>query len=303
MKAIIRSIHPTTGETRYTESDDPRMDAAISQIYNDYGDEVYLKSKPLRKFGKTENADSGVKTAVQTLQGTEVLETYATGNTIDRIVSTSGSDTGTVQVEGRTYSADADGAGNPGLVFAAQEATLEGQTIVTLGTPLVRCNRIFFKQNGGTLASPQHELKAVGTISVYDSTVATSAPSGVPSDATATKAIIQAGQAQTEKCATAISWRDYYILTRAKLSGLRGNSATAAAEGDIEVSTNGAPFRPIGLELSVRSGGDQNEIVEFNPYIVVPKNSDIRIVVEANAADLKVSGYFSGVLAVVRGTD
>ena len=279
------------------------MDQAVSQIFQDYGDEVYLKSKPLRKFGSTANADSGVKTAVQGLQGTEVLETYATGNTIDSVVSTSASDTGVVGIEGHTYSADADGVGNPGTVFVTQEVTLQGQTIVTLGTPLFRCTRIYFKQNSGTLTSPQHELKAVGTISVYDSAVATSAPSGVPSDATAVKALIAAGKAQTEKAATTLSWRDYLIVTSAKMSGLRGNSATAAAEGDLELSTLGSPFLPVGLEFSVRSGGNQNEVVQFNPYIIIPTNSDVRMVAVANAADLSVSGYFSGELAIVRGAD
>lgn len=42
---------------------------ALAQIKNDYGVTAYIKPKALLKFGRTSNADGGVKTTVSTFQG------------------------------------------------------------------------------------------------------------------------------------------------------------------------------------------------------------------------------------------
>ena len=81
----------------------PWIEQAIDEIYSTYGDVVSVseKRKSLNKFGRTSNADAGVKTTVATFQDAIVNETFATTNSIDYAVSTSTSDTADTVVTGR----------------------------------------------------------------------------------------------------------------------------------------------------------------------------------------------------------
>ena len=128
------------GGTSNPDIGDPNIAQAINVIQSTYGDTVSVKTKAknLVKFGGNE----AVGTTIQTLQDfpTGILnESYVSSNIIGLAVSTSGSDTFTMGVEGHTI----DGAGN--FTFGVQEVVLNGTTPVTLGTPLARCTRLVNK--------------------------------------------------------------------------------------------------------------------------------------------------------------
>jgi hypothetical protein len=53
-------------------------------------------------------------------------------------------------------------------------------------------------------------------------------------------------------------------------------------------------FRPAGLELAV--GAQQRTgVVPFEPPVIVPPNSDFRLVASASTTDLVVTGVINGV--------
>lgn len=151
-------------------------------------------------------------TTVAEFQGSVVNETFATGNTIDSVISDDAADDGKiVTIEGHTV----DGSGN--LTFIVQNATLGNVTRTALTTSLYRATRMY--RTPGTFASPATDL--AGNIYVYDNSVgATGHTSGTPNEATATKLLILAGNQQTEKCATSLSSKDVWIITRVAASRL-----------------------------------------------------------------------------------
>ena len=269
--------------------------SAIETIYKTYGDRVSVhdKGKFLNKFGRTENADDGVKTTVAKFQGTVVNETFATTNSVDKFVSTSANDTGVYVVEGHYY----DGSNN--LIFSSQEVTANGQTPVTLSITLCRANRMYSKL--GTFASPSETPE--GVLSVYDSTVATTAPSGVPSDATAVKLIYDGagGRQQTEKCASSVSSTDYFIITEVYASVTRAGPVNAKVDIEVEYRQVGGIFRPLGLELNVDQAVSGYMHDEMNPPLIVPKNSDFRMVATSDTNDTFVAGYVNGWSATIIG--
>jgi len=268
------------------------MYMAEREIERTYGEKVSIvnKAKTLRKFGRTINADSGVATTVATFQGAVINETFATTNSVDYIVSDSASDTGTVSVEGAYFDADNN------LVFNAQDVTLTGLTPVALGTALCRCNRIKVKK--GTFAAPAAAL--VGNVYVYDATLATGVTAGVPDVAAATKCMVVAGQNQSAKLASMISGSDYYVLTDVYAAVQKGNANTVAVDLDVEYREIGGVWLPLGLEMSLRTGGASTLDMPQRPYSIIPKNSDFRMVATSNTNDTTVSGHVHGYLAQVR---
>ena len=270
---------------------DPYIRQSIREISSSTGDDVsvYNKQKSLIKFGRTTNADAATKTTVALFQGTEINETFATGNSIDYVVSSSGSDTEIVTVEGHTV----DGSGN--MTFVTQNVTLNGQTPVALTTPLYRSNRVFVPKQ--TYASPASAL--VGNIHVYDATVATGVTAGVPNVATATKIMIAAGKNQSEKCATSVSSTDYWIITEIFASVSRSSPVSAKADIDVEYKEVGGVWRPLGFEISLDQASGPFVHDEMRPHFWIPKNSDVRMVITSDTNDTKATGYIAGYLASV----
>jgi hypothetical protein len=250
---------------------------------------IEAKAKALTKFGRTLNADAGVKTTVASFQGTEVNETFVTTNAIDSVVSDNADDTEELQIEGHTI----DGSGN--LTFAVQQATLTGQTPVTLGTPLARCTRLYVRP--GTFASPASDL--VGNVYAYDSVAAGGVTAGVPNTASATKCMVDTGSNQSAKCATSLSAVDYWLVTSVQAGVERGSGSTARADIDVEFRQRGGVWRPLGLEVDLNASAGPFVHLPLKPYRVIPPNSDVRLVATADSANTIVGGSINGVLAIV----
>lgn len=265
---------------------------AENTVYLTYGDTVSVaaKGKTLNKFGRNDTVGTSYETVAE-LQGTTGDETFVSTNIIDSIVSSSGSDTQTVTLEGHTI----DGSGN--LTFVAQTATLNGQTEVTLTTPLARANRMYIGSSG-TFDSPQ--AAAVGNIAVYDNTDGIT--SGVPNTAAATKLLITAGKTQSEKCATSISRSDYWLITyfTAAIDDPAGPTNFIELRMETRDVKNGGLWRPMGREFTIFTG--QNGIDrKFDPPLIVPKNHDWRVRAEVDGGSSSVyaeaGGYLASVLA------
>lgn len=267
---------------------------AEREIENSYGDTVscFEKGKSLVKFGRSTNADSGQKDTVAQWQGaTQYEETFVFDNLIDEVSSSSSSDTQSIKIEGHTVNTSTGD-----YTFVVQTVTLTGQTPVTLPTPLARCSRLVINSTGTLGDEP---AGFVGNIHVYDSS-ATTVTAGVPQTATATKMYVPAGQTQSQKCQTTISSQDYYLITEVECSITSSGPATKA-NFDVEIrkASDGGPWRPIGAEISLDSTNSNNFDIAYLPYLIVPKNHDIRIVVTTTGTNSEVSAEFEGYLAKV----
>lgn len=271
------------------------MSADIRQaervVFSTYGDTVSVKDKAknLNKWGDNDSVGASFET-VASFQGSEINETFVTTNLIDSIVSSSASDTTqTITIEGHTI----DGSGN--LTFTVQNATLNGQTEVTLTTPLARASRAYVADTG-TFGSDPAAL--VGQVSIYDNTDGIT--SGVPNTAAATKLLIYAGATQTEKCATSVGSTDYWFLSyfSAAIGDAGGSANYVTCRIEVRDVENGGAWRPLGRDI-VLTVGDTGRTVEFSPYLIVPKNHDVRARAKTNANTAEVHAEMGGYLALV----
>lgn len=280
----------------YIQNKDPWLIHAVQVIKATYGDDVSIesKNKDLLKYGRSEQVDNtaGGWTIMTLPTGVQhELDLYT--NDIDKATSSSSSDASKIlTVEGHTYSGGA-------LTFVSQDLTLDANphtTAATLTTPLARISRAYLKASG-TPGSPQSDL--VGNIYFWDDNGGTlTIASGVPSDTTYVHMMIRAGLNQTEKASTSISSTDYWIVGGVYVDILDKQSA-AGAEIEIQARDigNGGVWRKIyDISASVAGGGGFRPI---QPYIVIPKNHDIRMAAFGDSVSGRiVSGGIFGALAI-----
>ena len=276
----------------YISNRDTLILNAINEVKVQEGVDVSVqeKGKGLRKFGVNSAVGTTFETVAQ-FQGTVANETYVVGNTIKSVSSSSASDnTQTLVVEGHTVD------GNGLMTFVSQDVVLNGQTIVILSTPLHRANRMYVKQTGTRQTYP---ADLVGIVYCWADS-GTGATGGVPKTDTDTKITIQAGQTQSQKCATSISDSDYYFINN--FSGAVGVAGGSASRVEIIIEIRsvefGGAWLPQGriIELNVGANG-VNE--DFNPMIIVRPNTDIRVRAKVDSNTAEVTGAFSGYLASI----
>lgn len=249
-------------------------------VYRTYGDAVSIaeKGKTLTKFGSVQTLGTSLQT-VATLGSGELHETYATTNAIDTVSSSSSSDTSvTLRVEGHTVS---DGV----FEFVVQDVALNGQSKVTLSTPLARCSRAY-NVSGAALD---------GAVYVYQNGDITG---GVPDTASDVHLVIEDGVDQSEKCATTISDSDYWFITRINVAVNR--KASAITDLNVQVRNKDGVFRnqfPIAVSTS---GSNALEVLMDDDPIIVPRNADVRVVAAASTgSNIKVSAEIRGPLASI----
>lgn len=162
-----------------------------------------------------------------------------------------------------------------------QTATLNGQTRVALTTPLNRLTRI--RNNSGT--------NLIGNIYGYENTAISS---GKPSDTTKIHATIPAGKNTTFKASTSLSSDDYWLITNFYCDML--SKAAAYAKVSLQIREPNKTF--IDRATISCSNGHQGRLPEGSPLIIVPKNSDVRLVA-VGSGSIQVSGGIIGLLAKV----
>lgn len=256
----------------YLRSRDPWMEHAKEIIFADDAVNVSVesKNKDLIKFGRHDTVQIAA-TTVMTLPTGIYNETYVATDLITSIVSTSGSDTTTVVVEGHTISGTT-------LTFVTQTATLNGQTAVLLGTPIARATRAY--------ASGAVDL--IGVISVCETDTYTA---GVPVTPAGVHLQIRAGENQSEKASTSLSSTDYWVVTSIRCDLLEKTAASVDVE--LQVRLPGKVWRKVN---NITCSESKNGLLEFFPYIIIKPNSDIRLVAHASANGKSVTGSIHGVL-------
>tara|TARA_R110000851_G_scaffold12862_2_gene44271 strand:+ start:2237 stop:3106 length:870 start_codon:yes stop_codon:yes gene_type:complete len=278
-------------QREFTNTSLTEIGLAENVIYNTYGDRVSVeaKGKNLEKFGSNFTVGNTYETVGQ-FQGTVANETYVTTNIIDSVVSGDAADTTqTVTIEGHTV----DAVGN--LTFVVQDAELNGLTEVTLTTPLARTSRAFIKASG-TYAAPV--TQTIGTVYIYDNTDGITA--GVPNTPEATKLLILPEDNQSEKASTSTSSTEYWIVSffGASVGVSGGSAARVTFRLELRDVYNGGLWRPAyrDIVLDVGQNGDANV---RRPYLIIPKNHDVRVKAKTNANTASVFAEAAGYLAKI----
>lgn len=272
----VNQFNVWSRENTGVQNEDFWIRKAINEIFATYGDIVSVdqKNKSLLKFGRNQLVSTSKTTLAKMPVGID-NETFVSSNLITQISSSSGSDTGDVTIEGHTSD---DGLN---FTFVTQTVTMTGQTAVVLGTPLCRVSRV--------VNNAASDL--VGNLYVAQTDSLTA---GVPQTDLKVHLIVSAGLNNSEKAATTISNNDYYIFTSFYADCLEKTSAFGIVH--LEIRESGKTFiNKIDIEASTNI----EAMHPFKPYLIAPKNSDVRIRVSASANDKDFSGGFEGVLCSV----
>lgn len=206
------------------------------------------------------NPDIDISDGYLTLWSQKTNEVFATSNSIDTVVSGNIADLEEVVIEGHTVS------GND-LTFITQTINLNGTTPVSLATPLFRCTRIYNND-----ATP-----LLGKIDVYDST------------STNIHCSIVAGSQQSRKCTTSFSSQDYGLITQISVG--ESTKLNATVDAILEIRQFGKVFRE---SLRLNQGK-----ITLTPYIIVPKNADVRLLASTSQNNTGIFGSISFLIAKI----
>ena len=226
-----------------------------------YNEEVFVKPKSLTRFGYNPEIEQNVKEQVWRTGGLEVLPS---ANTINRVVSTSLTDTQVVVIEGHILS-------GPNLIFVTQTVTLTGTTPVTLPTPLARAT---YLQNKDT-------TDFAGLVTVTDSTTGF------------THLTVNGDHNKSLKAGTSISATDFWFITNITLSV--GKTNPAVVEFDVEVRQNGYVWVPVFMTSLANSSAILS--IDFDPVLIIRNNSDLRITALSDSNNTSVYAQITGYLA------
>lgn len=266
---------------------------AEQEILQEFGDTVSIvqKARSIFKFGN--NRDLDITDGFATIwhlgeeAGTENEVFVPEGtNLIDSISSTSAADTTQpIIVEYLT----SDGGTGTAEKFTAgvQTVTLNGQTRVPLTVPCARVVRAY-------LGAPP---PIAGAVYVYENTPLTA---GKPTDITKAHISIDGtvGETQSFKGAFSTADDEYLIITKANVSINKASGSATAVDYRLLVRQVGSVFRPVtGIAVA---GTNQTSFAQsFNPYVIVPRNSDIVMTANTDTNSSDVSASFQGYLAKV----
>lgn len=169
--------------------------------------------------------------------------------------------------------------------FLVQEVTLNGQTPVNLATKLSDAVHMY-------LPKQDRCADLVGNIYVFEEGVTVTA--GVPDTPATVHLMITAGKNNSKKASTALSSVDYWIVT-----GFHGHNSTKVASWidiGIEYKENGGCW--IELE-DITVSDDGNGAHSFTPYVVIPKNTRVRLKGYADTNGRDGAGSIEGFLATI----
>jgi len=101
---------------------------------------------------------------------------------------------------------------------------------------------------------------------------------------------------QSLKCATTFSKNDYAFLTEIAYSVRRNQ--TGEADIFLKVRNKGGVFRTQYVGGTSDQAG--TNLIRFEPYLIIPKNSDIMLTAVASANNMSVSGTMNFFLASIQ---
>lgn len=254
-----------------------RLALAEQEIYAVYGERVSVweKRKSLVKFGLNPSISSTQAECVWSIGGDE---TMLTTNGITHVSSSSGSDVGQILVI--EYHTISGSGADAQFTFGRQFVTLNGQTSVELDVPCARVSRMY----NTSLTD------LVGDVYVHEGGATTG---GVPNDITTAHCSIPAGEQQSFKAQTTFSNEDYFIMTH--LTGSVRKAQSAAADFFVQIAGPGMSFRSTYNFTAVQGTTE----ITGEPYLIIPKNHDIKIRADVSANNVQVAASFSGFIAKV----
>ena len=176
---------------------------------------------------------------------------------------------------------------NQNKTFITQTKALNGQTQVTLDTAIATATRIVVKpQNRAT--------NIVGTLYVYENDTTTA---GVPDTDSLVHLMNGTNGAinNSLKARTSISSTDYFIVTSVNA---HFEEKTA---GYATVIFQQRQIGGVWTEIDdITVGNNQpTGVINFEPYLIIPKNAEVRLIGSASGANKEVGGSFEGILAKV----
>jgi microcystin degradation protein MlrC len=195
---------------------------------------------------------------------------YSVLNDIDTISSSNATDTQTIEIQGL----------NALYNEVTQTATLNGQSKVTLSTPLMRVFRM--KNTGATNIAGDVYCYVDGTIS-----------GGVPTVANTIRAIIRSGNNQTLMALYTIpAGKTGYLLqgTTGIVSKLAGY-----IDGKFSIRPFGGVFQ-VKRTFGLSTTGTSQHSFEFPIPLPIEEKSDIRVRVQSSANNMSCSATFTLVL-------
>lgn len=244
-------------------NNDERVREALRRIHTKYGQvcEV-LEGGQVLAHGRDEDLDTGdLWDQVWLTGGNEVLPS---DNLINTVVSTDSGDTQEVEIEGLTLN---------GGVFTRviQIVTLTGDVDKPLPTPLARVVRL---TNTGT-------TNFAGTVTVRQSVAGT------------VHITIPPVYNNSLKAANTVANDEYFLL--AQLAGSVVSTANTFIRFSLQVRPVGGVF--LHQPMLVVHSYSPFSAVDFDPLLVVPPNSDIRVEALTTASNVAVDGWVSGFVA------
>lgn len=177
-------------------------------------------------------------------------------------------------------------ATNQNKTFISQEITANGTSRVALDRFLARATRIF-------VSNQNKAVDNVGENYVYENT---SISSGKPVDTTKIHLTLPAAENQSFKSSTSISQYDYFIISRIA-AGYPTKTGSNTADIRLEIRELGGVFRPASSSLNISTG--TSDRINFEPYLIVPKNADVRLTAVSSGSSQEISGIIQGFLAKI----
>ena len=262
---------------------------AIREVYATYGDVVSVvdKKKSLLKFGQNESVGTSEATIMEFL-GSEVDVSYPSTNDFDSFSCTDNSFTGYVAIEGHYWSGSL-------LVFKAQIVQANGNTRVALDQALSRVTRMeCYDETEFNASTDQCYVFANTTLS-----------SGVPVDTSKINLLMTAKERQSKKTATSVSSTDYAFITKIYADINKKTSASADIRFRVREIGSGTGRRPGGFKTklirTLDSTSKPDFSIDYSPFFVVPKTSDMKLTAEGSTTGVSVSGGIEMLLAKVVG--
>jgi hypothetical protein len=251
------------------------LELAQLEIYKTYGHRTTINRKTLRKYGRSTDVGT-TEIDINSWNVTATpTETLPSTNAIDSISSSNAADTAVVvYIEGMTISSGV-------LTFVSQTKTLNGQSKVTLDTPLARCTRV--------------RCAAVGDIYVYQDSAITA---GVPNDLSKVHNKVLAAENTSLKAGTSIASTNYFILTH--YWATMGKAAGSAAV-DVRVKIANLDDEILGNNFytddiwAVSLDSPLEQLVL--PYEIIKPNSDIVMTGVASSGTQAINAGFMGFFA------
>lgn len=205
----------------------------------------------IAKFGENPDVDTG--TTPEDIWSQGGLYNFSNSPIIDTISSSNASDTEPIIIFGLDSNWD----------LVQQEITLNGQNKVSLTTSLIRVYRMI---NNGS-----NDLQ--GTVYVYEDTAISS---GVPTDTTKIRAVINNGDNQTLMSIFSVPQNSKAYLINGYITA--GRTATSVVTASLRVRPFGSVFQ---TKLRISIDTSASSTWNFQSFSQVPEKSDILVRVES----------------------